>query len=129
MAVTLTAEALAEETGTDLPRAERLLAVATEAVQDYAPEAPEAMANEAVIRFAGYPAQAGYGAARSVTIGPHTIEHVTNHAAAFRNCGAAALLTRYRRRRAGAVGTDLPRPAAARPQPAPQGGGFLRWGS
>ena len=57
MVVTLTAAALAAEIGATEERATRLLAVATEAVTRYAPNAPEALANEATIRFAGYLAQ------------------------------------------------------------------------
>ena len=83
----LTAEALAAEIGADLERATRLLATATAVVGDYAPTAPEALRNEAVIRFAGYLAGADYGATRTLTLGPQTVENVVNHAAMFRNCG------------------------------------------
>lgn len=130
MAVTVTASALAAEIGATEERANRLLAVATEAVQAYAPNAPEALANEATIRFAGYLAQSDYGTIRTESVGPMTVEYVTNHAAMFRNSGAEALLTRFKRRRAGAIGNDLPRPADARgPQPEPLGGGTLRGGA
>ena len=73
-------------------------------VLDYAPAAPTALLNEAVIRFAGYLASADYGAVRTQGLGPQSLEWVSNHAAAFRNCGAAALLTRHKVRRAGSVG-------------------------
>ena len=130
MVVTLTATALAAEIGATEERATRLLAVATEAVTRYAPNAPEALANEATIRFAGYLAQSDYGTIRTESIGPMTVEYVTNHATMFRNSGAEALLTRFKRRRAGAIGNDLPRPADARgPQPEPLGGGTLRGGA
>ena len=130
MAVTLTAETLAVEIGATEERATRLLVVATEVVTRYAPNAPEVLANEAVIRFAGYLTSADYGAVRSETLGPMSVEYVTNHAAMFRNSGAEALLTRFKRRRAGAIGNDLPRPADARgPQPGPLGGGTLRGGA
>ena len=107
-AVTLTAAQLAEATGlalTDAPAAvaERLLQVAARTVLDYAPEAPVALLNEAVIRFGGYLAQSDFGGVRSETLGSMSVEYVVNHAAAFRNCGAAALLTRHKRRRAGAI--------------------------
>ena len=99
----LTAETLAAEIGADLPRAERLLAVATEVVWRYAPCAPEALAIEATIRFAGYLAQSDYGTIRTESIGPSSVEYQLNHAAMFRNCGAAALLTRHKRRRGGMI--------------------------
>ena len=79
-------------------------AAASAMVERYAPGAPQALKDEAVIRFAGYLAQADFGGFRSEgqgvggTPGP---EYVTNHAPAFRNCGAAMLLTPWRVRRAG----------------------------
>lgn len=137
MGVTLTAVELAEALGADQALADRLLPVAAAIVDGYAPHAPDALSNEATIRFAGYIGRTDYyGAVRSKTIGPLSVEYVTNHAAAFRNCGAAALLTRYKRRRAGSVGEPVPPGAPASPappappsDPAPSGGGFLRWGS
>ena len=130
MAVTLTAETLAVEIGATEERATCLLAVATEVVTRYAPNAPEALANEAVVRFAGYLAQADFGTIRTESVGPMSVEYVVNHATMFRNCGAEALLTRFKRRRAGAIGNDLPRPAGVPgPQPEPLGGGTLRGGA
>ena len=38
------------------------------------------------------------------TIGPQSITYTLNHAAAFRNCGAAGLLAPWKVRRAGAIG-------------------------
>ena len=102
--VTITAVALAAETGADLLRAERLLRVATQAVVDYAPDAPTDLLNEAVIRFAGYLSGSDYGGVRQETVGPQSVEYQMNHAAAFRNSGAAALLTRHKVRRAGSIG-------------------------
>ena len=102
MAVTLTPAGLAEALPKGAPAA-RLLPVAVALVQDYAPDAPEALQNEAVIRFAGYLAEARFGAVSSRSVDPLSQEYVVNHAPAFRNCGAAALLTRYRVRRGGAI--------------------------
>ena len=85
-------------------RAAELGAVAAELVQQYAPRAPQALRDEAVIRFAGYLAQSDFGSIAKDAIGPLNREYPTNHAAMFRNCGAAALLTRWRVRRAGVVG-------------------------
>ena len=100
----VTAQQLATETGATLERATRLLPVAVQIVTDYAPHAPEVLRDEATIRFAGYLAQSDYGTVRSETLGPMTVERVVNHAAAFRNSGAAMLLTGHKRRRAGAIG-------------------------
>ena len=108
MAVTLTSPELAVATGlaeTDPGGtvAARVLAVATQVVEDYAPSAPGVLQNEAVIRFGGYLSQSDFGGIPEETIGPKSVKYTVNHAAAFRNCGAAALLTRYRVRRAGAI--------------------------
>ena len=107
MAVSLTATELAAEIGAEAGPAGRLLSVATVMVEGYAPEAPAALQNEAVIRFAGYLAGSEYGfsgAIASETVGPISYTLPVNHADAFRRCGAAMLLTRYRVRRAGLVG-------------------------
>ena len=85
-------------------RAAELGAVASAMVEQYAPGAPGALKDEAVIRFAGYLAQSDFGTIAKEGIGPRDVEYVTNHASAFRNSGAAMLLTRWRVRRAGAIG-------------------------
>ena len=106
MAVTLTATELAEALGAEQALADRLLPVAAAIVDDYAPHAPDALANEAAIRLCGLP-RAHRLLRQPCAVrpsGPLSVEYVTNHSAAFRNCGAAALLTRYKRRRAGIVG-------------------------
>ena len=102
-AVTITAAELATATGADADTAERLLPVARRVVLDYAPAAPTELLNEAVVRFAGYLA-GDFGAVRSEGIGELSVEYAMNHAAAFRNCGAAGLLTRYKVRRGGSIG-------------------------
>lgn len=90
--------------GSDDVRTQQLGAVAAAMVEREAPGAPEAVKDEALIRFAGYLAQSDFGAIPKESLGPHSIDYVTNHAAAFRNSGAAMLLSRWRVRRAGAVG-------------------------
>ena len=62
--VTVTAQELADESGAELDRATRVLPVATQTVTDYAPEAPESLQNEAVIRFGGYLLGSDYGATK-----------------------------------------------------------------
>ena len=69
-----------------------------------APGAPQAVRDECVIRYAGYLAQADSGAVVDETIGPMSITYTVNHAAAFRNCGAAGLLAPWKIRHAGAIG-------------------------
>ena len=103
MAVTLTAQQLADEVGGTLERATRVLPVAAQLVIDFAPLAPGEVLNEAVIRLGGWLLQSDYGGVRSESLGPQSVDYTTNHAAAFRTSGAAALLTRYKRRRAGAI--------------------------
>ena len=99
----VTAQQLADESAQSLERAERVLPVAQRVVADYAPDAPEALRDEAMIRFGAYLLTQETGNLRKHTVGPVEHEFVVNHASAFRNCGAAALLTRYRVRRAGAI--------------------------
>lgn len=102
--LTLTAAELAAAIEVEADVAVRLLGVAAAMVLQYAPGAPEALKNEAAIRFAGYLSQSDYGTVAKESIGPRDVEYVTNHAPAFRNSGAAMLLSRWRVRRAGAIG-------------------------
>ena len=103
-AVTITAAELAEAVPiSDVDRAGRVLAVATAIVVEYAPHAPAALLNEAVIRLAGYLTQSDYGGVREEKMGPREVAYQMNHAMMFRNSGAQALLTRWKRRRAGAI--------------------------
>lgn len=72
----------------------RLLALATILVQDYAPHAPGALQDEAAVRLIGY------------LYDQPTLSRPGQYAAAVRNCGMAALLSRYRAIRAGSVGAE-----------------------
>ena len=83
---------------------ERLLSYATEAVTRYAPNAPEASSNEAVIRLASY------------LFDQPTSTRGDHYAAAGRNSGAWAILMPYRIRRAGSIGEAV---QAARASGAP----------
>ena len=94
MSVTITADALRDalrvgETAEETAEVTRLLAYATEAVQKYAPDAPTATANEAVVRLSGYLFDAPNTSARA------------GYADALRNSGAASMLSVYRVHRAG----------------------------
>ena len=105
----ITAEELAAEIGIpddEINRARRLLAVASEAVDRYAPGAPVILKNEAAIRFCGYMAGSDYGGVHSESVGPRSVEYTppSTNAAMFRNSGAAGLLTNYKVRRGGSVG-------------------------
>ena len=109
MAVTITAAQLAERiagAANDPDVAAQLLAVATALVEKEGPDAPAAIQNEAVIRFAGYLAQSDFGTIRKESIGPRDVEYQINHAGAFRNCGAKALISPWKVRRAGLIEND-----------------------
>ena len=104
MAVTLTATQLATATRSTAEVAERLLPVATELVERYAPAAPEAIQNEAVIRTSGYLAQHPADGRRSGTVGSISSSWAATHTGALRHSGAMSLLSPWKVRRAGPVG-------------------------
>ena len=93
----ITAQVLQRALRLDAPDADqaaevaRVLGVATEVARKYAPNAPDATADEAVIRVAGYLYDAGKA---DPALGVQD---------ALRRSGAAALLAPYRVRRAGAI--------------------------
>ena len=87
----------------DGPAIKRLGAMASEHVEGYAPGAPQCVRDQAVELFAGYIAQSRTGPINKLGLANVNIERSTNHAAAFRLCGAAGLLTRWKVRRAGAI--------------------------
>ena len=81
--------------------------VAAARVEREAAGAPQAIRNEAVIRYAAYLGQsiaAEAGAVRKRTTGPYDTEFIVNHANAWRHCGAAGLLAPWKVRRAGVIG-------------------------
>lgn len=97
MAVTLTAAALAVamrlgDTPEETAQATRLLTTATALVTQHAPDAPDAIQNEAAIRVAGYLFDMPQ-AARGSGFGD-----------VLRNAGALALLVPWRTHRAGSTG-------------------------
>ena len=81
-----------------------VLSMASALVEEHAPAAPQAIRNEAVVRAGGYFAQSDFGGIRSETIGEKAMEYHLDHQAAFRRSGAMGLLTRWKIRRAGAIG-------------------------
>ena len=73
-------------------------------VEREAPDAPQAIKDEAVIRLAGYLAGSDYGGIISETsVGSAKVEYTVNHAGAFRLSGAKGLLSAWKVRRAGAI--------------------------
>ena len=96
MAVTLTVVQLRDAlrlgaSTTEMAEATRLLAYATAAVTKHAPDAPDAVQDEAVIRLAAY------------LFDQPTAGRYTGHANALRNSGAASILLPYRVHRAGST--------------------------
>ena len=85
-------------------RACELGSMASEVVERYAPNAPFPCKSEAVLRFAAYVASINPGTIRKGGVGPLSVEYVVNHSSAFRNSGAAMILTNWRVRRGGAIG-------------------------
>ena len=82
----------------------RLGEAAAELVEGYAPSAPQSLKNEACIRWCGYAAQAQFGQVSQMSAGSLQQSFAATNADAFRRSGAAGLLTRYRVRRARAIG-------------------------
>ena len=109
MAVTIALAAFSERVGgtnadgTIDSRIQPILDAATAIVEAEAPAAPEAVQNEAVVRLGGYLAQSDYGGIVKESIGAKEVEYTVNHAAAFHRSGAKGLLSRWKRRRAGAI--------------------------
>lgn len=73
-------------------------------VEKTAPGAPQWVKDEAVIRYAGYLAMSDFGTIQSEEIGPRKVTYTTNHANAWRSCGAYGLLSPWAIRNAGVIG-------------------------
>ena len=101
MAVTIAAAALATAIDDTATLAARLLPVCTAAVNQYAPAAPDEVADEAVIRMAAYLASQSTGAEREVRISEHLSVAYRAPGNALRLSGASALLSPYRARTVG----------------------------
>ena len=102
--VTITADVLAVEINVTEQRAGRLLDVATELVDRYAPDAPPSVLNESVVRVCGYLAQQPSDARRESTTGGISAGWAPTHVSALRHSGAMSLLAQWKIRRAGAIG-------------------------
>ena len=103
MAVTLTSSALAQALAINSTLADRLLAVGSALVTRYAPDAPDALSNEATIRVAGWLAEAPSSGARIEAIGDISTTWSPNMTGALRASGAMGLLSPFKVRRAGAI--------------------------
>ena len=103
MAVNLSAAELAEAVGIPEALAVRLLPTATALVDRFAPAAPEALANEAVIRTAGWLSEAPSSGARRESEGDISTTFSPAATGALRSSGAMALLSPWKARRAGVV--------------------------
>ncbi|MCY4156222.1 MAG: hypothetical protein OXF66_02125 [Gammaproteobacteria bacterium] len=86
------------------------ITIATSRVQQYAPSAPLAIRQEAASRFYGYLKDAPSGAYGKQDLNLDSVSvnrtYQYSHAALFRNCGAAALLTPWREWSAGHIEKD-----------------------
>ena len=105
MAVTIDAATLAAATGIDATDAERLLATASALVTKYGADAPDAIDNEAVIRVAGYLQSQPKAALRAESVGPIETQYAPSRQSALRHSGAMSLLSPFKVRRGGLVGT------------------------
>ena len=104
-AVTRLRNAIAGRTRDDGEAANSIGEASAAMVEDYAPGAPQAIRDEAVIRLAGWMAGSDYATIVSETsVGDAKVEYVVRHQDAWRNSGAGMLLTRWKVRRAGAIG-------------------------
>ena len=104
MAVTITAAELAEALAINDALAARLLAVAVELVERFAPDAPVAVQNEAAIRCAGWLLETPAGGIRSERTGDVSTGFDMNRSqAALRHSGGMALLSPWKVRRGGTI--------------------------
>ena len=85
-------------------RLDALIATAAALIEKEAPNAPQAVKNEACVRTVAYLAEGYSATVRSETIGPKSAEYNLDHRALFRNCGAKGILAPWKIRRAGAIG-------------------------
>ena len=74
-------------------------------IEEYSPGAPQAVRDEALIRFAGYISQTPSGAIQKIELKDISVEYrQAPPASSFQLSGAGALLSRWKVRRAGVIG-------------------------
>ena len=103
MAVNLSAPEVAEAVGIPEALAVRILPTASALVDRFAPDAPEAVSNEAAIRTAGWLAESPSSGARRESVGDIATTFSPAATGALRSSGAMALLSPWKARRAGAI--------------------------
>ena len=104
-ALTAATACLKAAIGPDLTdeRVQALGATAAALVEQYAPDAPSPVKNEAVIRTAGYLAEQPAAAVRSESTGDVSTSFAPSMQSALRHSGSMALLSPWKIRRAGAI--------------------------
>ena len=80
---------------------QRLGAVASALVEQYAPDAPQVLRNEAVLRVVGWLLDAPSSNIRGQTIGPMQVDFAPSQRGALLHSGAKTLLYPFRRKTAG----------------------------
>lgn len=103
MAVKISATELASAVGFSETIATRLLPVATALVNAYAPTAPDAISDEAVIRAAGWLHGQPKTGAVAQQQGDVRDEFLFEASGVLTHSGAKSLLSPFKRRRAGAI--------------------------
>ena len=103
MAVNLTASALAQALGVNQAMADRLHPVAVALVEKYAPTAPTAVQDEAVVRCAGWLSEQPHASIQSESTGDIRTSYSTTNLSALRASGGMALLSPWKMRRGGAA--------------------------
>ena len=94
-------------TGLDEQRAGELLPVARELVEKHAPSAPQSVKDEAIVRLSGWLFHRVPRAMERVSVGDISMDfrpYLRSTPAAMMHSGAAALLSPWKVRRAGAIG-------------------------
>ena len=100
----LTAEKLAEVLSVDLDTATRLLSVATATIENYCPNAPEEIKDEAAIRFCAWLNQRANISIRQASVGGLSTSYLAAGQDGFRRSGAMGLLSPFKQRTAGVIG-------------------------
>lgn len=85
---------------------ERLLAVATRLVTRFAPDAPDEVLNEAVVRCVGWLAETPPSGVRQMSTGEVTLDYTPGQKGALRHSGGMSLLSPWKVRNAGLIGGD-----------------------